>query len=294
MGVQDKTASKFYINGYSRFSKPARLFAVSSAVASRVSEGFQKGLMKDPRVASNYADLWGAASSELRYCIDLPEHVWATLATVADCTPATLQDKTIAACHTSYHWLWRRVLAPAGQRPWSLCRGDIDENLDCLAAETDEPVEPCTRQLWLLLGEGHPRVQLRKVVELLGQCSWSSLPAEQQHGSLALLHRWHPEYGMEMLISRSLLHTAFRLVPHQSKLDKSISRVIAKMDKLERCDPSKATGSHMLVKALVDVLIGRKDVTLTSKDSFFDFTFFVLQSHHLLSDVSTAAGGDGQ
>ena len=187
-------------------------------------------------------------------------------------------------------------MAPAGQRPWSLCRGSIDENLDCLAAETDEPVEPCTRQLWLLLGENHPRPQFRKVVELMGQCSWSSLPAEQQHGSLALVHRWHPEYNMEMLISRSLLHTAFRLVPHQSKLDKSISRVIAKMDKLERCDPSKVSGSHMLVKALISVMIGRKDVAYTKTHNILLFCISAnLQSHFLfLTALSQVAGSQGQ
>ena len=258
--LQDPTCSKFYINGYSRFHQRARLFAVASAISSRVPEGFQARLMEGPRVASVYDELWAAASKELRYVIDIADDMWKSLAVVAGCSAGELRDRAIGAAHISYHFIWRRVLEPAAQLPWRLCRGDVDDNLDEIAAMDDEPSEPCTKQLWFLLqGEEVERSQLKMLVELFGECSWSSLPAEQQHGSLSLLHRWHPEYGLESLVSRALLHQAVRLIPRQSALDKKITKVMNKISKVERANPDKATGSHMLVAALVHVMKQRKD-----------------------------------
>ena len=85
------------------------------------------------------------------------------------------------------------------------------------------------------------------------------MPAEQQHASVALLHRWHAEYGLEQLISRALLHQAVRLLPSESKTDKLLAKLCRKMGKLDDKVPQRASGSHMLVKALVDVVKKRKD-----------------------------------
>ena len=46
-------------------------------------------------------------------------------------------------------------------------------------------------------------VQLKQTVALLQQISWSSLVAEQQHGSLANLKKYHPEYELSTLASRA-------------------------------------------------------------------------------------------
>ena len=118
------------------------MFAVAAGISCRVSEGFQAELMEDNRVAANYEKLWGAASKELRWVIDLPGHMWSTLAVVARCRAGELKLKSIEAAHVAYHFLWRRVLEPAARFPWRLCRGDLDTNLQDLrnmAAPPDEP-----------------------------------------------------------------------------------------------------------------------------------------------------------
>ena len=86
------------------------------------------------------------------------------------------------------------------------------------------------------------------------------MSAEQQHASVALLHRWHQEYGLEQLIPRALLHQAARLLPSESKTDKLLSNICKKMDRLDDKMPRRATGSHMLVKALVAVVKKRQGV----------------------------------
>ena len=151
------------------------------------------------------------------------------------------------------------MLEPASNLPWRLCRGDLDENIDEIASLLDPPEEPCTSNIWHLIQEGFSKHQLKLVLEALGECPWSSLPAEQQHASVSLLHRWHPEYGIESLVCRSLMHQVVRVLPQTSKLDRHISRVVKKLRVLSNKVPEKASGSHMLVQALVRVVRGRKD-----------------------------------
>ena len=259
--LQDRTASKFYLNGYSRFSQEAREFAVEAALVSRVAEGFQHELLQDNRVGVVYKNLWGAATKELRWVIDLPYHLYEKLSTVAgpDFAPWVLRDETIAGAHTSYHFLWRRVLVPAGKLPWTLCRGDIRQNLKDLAAQGDAPDEPFSHNLWHLLQKDYPGKQLVAVVELLGECPWSSMPAEQQHASVAQLHRWHPEYQLHQLLARSLVHATVRLLPNPNKLDKQIARLSRKLDRVQAKQVDAAGPSHLMVKALVAVAKGKKE-----------------------------------
>ena len=245
--------------------------------------------MKDNRVASRYNELWAAATKEMKYVVDIPDHLWSKLAQASSSlTPTKLKDRVISGAHVSYHFLWRRVLKPAGDLPWRLCRGDVDHNLDCLAA-MEEPAEPCSRNLWHLLQGPFPKAQLRGVVKLLGECSWSSMPAEQQHASVALLHRWHPEYGMDQLISRALLHQTVRLLPHVSKADKQIARLLHRMERVDARTPQRVTGSHMLVQALVHVAKGRKDTKNT-----FPFCVCFMCAPFVVREVVSSPSVQGQ
>ena len=235
---------------------------MAASVVSRVAEGFQAELMTDNRVAARHGELWAAATKELKYVVDLPDHLWCKLAQVSDGLTATqLKDRVIRGAHVSYHFLWRRVLKPAGGLPWRLVRGNVDENLDWLAAQPAAPSEPCSKNMWYLLQNDRlPRAHLKAVVSLLGECSWSSMPAEQQHASVALLHRWHPEYGVEQLVSRAILHQTVRLLPHMRKGEKQLVKLVRKMQQVDARQPQKVSGSHMLVQALVYVAKGRTDV----------------------------------
>ena len=120
---EDKSCSKFYLNGYGRFDQAARSFATIASISSRVAEGFQAELMNDNRVAIAFPALWKIAAEEVRWIVDLPDHVWGALASVSGCRLEQLKDETISAAHISFHFLWRRVLQPAGELPWRLCRG---------------------------------------------------------------------------------------------------------------------------------------------------------------------------
>ena len=147
---KDKSLSHFYINGFSRLTKDRMGFLITAAMSSRVAEGLQGDLMQDNRVALRYGDLWHTMTQELRWLIDVDEHIWIKLSGLCDIRTAMLRHDCIAAAHRAYHFFYRRVLRPASMHPWSLCRGDLLQNLRDLH-EGPYPEEVVAQQLWELM-----------------------------------------------------------------------------------------------------------------------------------------------
>eukprot|EP00974_Lingulodinium_polyedra_P017244 1672015-Lingulodinium_polyedra.AAC.1 len=53
-------------------------------------------------------------------------------------------------------------------------------------------------------------------IKLLSQCPWGTTVAEQQHASVSLIHRHHPDYYLNTLMIRAGLHSMRRLLPKAS------------------------------------------------------------------------------
>ena len=84
-------------------------------------------------------------------------------------------------------------------------QGDIKANLQDLK-EDDRPQDVMPQQIWdLLHTPGYPMGLLVSSIRLLNEVPWTTLPAEQMHGSLAVFRRWHPEFGVESLLSRAFM-----------------------------------------------------------------------------------------
>jgi hypothetical protein len=113
------SASLYYLRGFKRLRGVLKTFMAECAIVSRVTEGAMISLLEDPRVCSTYQQLWQAVSEEMLWVIGLPMPVWTILSGVAETTAIELRSSCIAAAHASMHFFWRRVLQPAGQRPWS-------------------------------------------------------------------------------------------------------------------------------------------------------------------------------
>ena len=248
----DTKSSLFYIKGFSRLTDTRKQFLAQAAMISRVSEGFQAVLMDDSRVAVIYDDLWAAATDEVKWLISVSDSVWSAMGGICKWTGDFLKDKCIMGGHISYHFLWRRVLAPASELPWTLCRGDIVANLQELAAGNC-PEEPIASQLWQLMQIDFPVGQLQATVKLLGEVGWTSLPAEQQHGSLAQVRRWHPEYGVDSLTSRALLMSVSRLLPSQSAEERRIGVIMRQLEKMDKSNPDKASGRQGMLQSMIAI-----------------------------------------
>lgn len=68
-----------------------------------------------------------------------------------------------------------------------------------------------------------------KALASLGDAGWSSLVAEKQHGSLAVLRLWHPEYSSATLLGRALLLQVRRLLPSVSSDERQLARLQSRL-----------------------------------------------------------------
>lgn len=276
--IEEKGASLFYLNGYKRLGAEHKRFLVKASMVSRVSEAMLEAVLEDPRVAVTHDHLCHSLAEELLWLTSAPLHLWQSLAQVSGGRAEDLMASCIKGGHISFHFIWRRVLAESAGLPWSLCRGDITQNLADLAA-MDKPQEVVSQQLWCLLRIGFPLAQLRAAVQLLGEIGWATLPAEQQHGSLAVLKKWHPEYTREALIGRAFILQLCRLLPSQSQEEKMLARLNLQIRRLEAKQPQKAqSGRHAVLSQLWK--LARSRTWDGSAHSFsLDYTHEIMKRH---------------
>ena len=80
----------------------------------------------------------------------------------------------------------------------------MEQNLNDLC-DSPMPDEPMSAQLWTLLRIGFDRKQLVSTINVMAEAPWTTMIAEQQHGSLAAVRSWHPEYSAAALVSHALV-----------------------------------------------------------------------------------------
>ena len=85
---------------------------------------------------------------------------------------------------------------------------------------------------------------------LFADTPFSSIVVEQLHGTIAVLARLHPEYECETLMARAMSMVLQKLMPSQTRLDKSIAKTETKLRKLSRADPFKQAGRHVFISKL--------------------------------------------
>ena len=229
---EDPIAPTFYLNGFERLmAQPdRRAFVAEAAFVSRVIDGVLGELMEDARVGMRHDELWALMCEDMKWLVDVPLRTWALVSTVVGTTAEILRASCIAGGHATFHFFWRRVLEPAGQLPWTLVRGDVAENLEKLAREP-APEEPVSRQIWQLMRQGFNRSQLVAAVKLMSGINWSTMAVEQQHGTMALLRRYHPEYSAPTLLARTFLMHVRRLLPTVSQEERQLAALHRQLQK---------------------------------------------------------------
>ena len=129
-------------------------FAVMAAVCSYIGEGFRAEVLEDSRVASRWQELHDCVWDEMRHVTSISEQVWGFLGCACATPLVSLRSQAMSAAHTSLAFVQNRVLIPASQAPWNLCRGDLLANLQSLSVG-EEPGEPTSRKMWTLMRSGY-------------------------------------------------------------------------------------------------------------------------------------------
>ena len=237
----DPHVSDYHLRGFERLSPKVMEFAIAAAAASYPMENFILAMLHDDRLLSNLTVLEEDLAEEMHYLDTLPLGVWERLASIEQTiSPYGLQNSTLHAAHTSLAYLHEKTLRQTRLMPWSLCLGNVDFNLHELAVLVTPPEEQVARKIWHLLRSGYPQREIHEAVTLLKEVPWSTQGVERSHGSLASLHKYHPQYSLATLAARATLHQCralfsenaeqVALQKHQeeiAKLQRSLARSVS-------------------------------------------------------------------
>ncbi len=178
--------------------------------------------------------------------------------------PGQLASDVRKASLVAASFFWRHVLLEAQQAPWSLASGDIAANLEKLARQTQVPQDVCARKIQQLARLKWMPVIVQDAVALLAHVSWTTVVVEQGHASATLMHRVHPEYNEDVLLARSVLHSARSLLPDELAQTR-LAREDTRAQRLERLAPGRTSGFNMYFKEAHATLAAQRGSGLTQE-----------------------------
>ena len=211
-------------------------------------------LMEDDRICLHYENYRARVQQEMTSLVSFPHLVWELVSGFCgdDVTTTSLKSQVMNSAHTSLGFIDERVWRRCQAWPWRVAIGDIEHNIVELAAMEIPPDESLARKIWALANMDFPREQLVEGVRLLQHVGWTSTIVEQQHASATMVRRVHPTYGLQMICSRALLHTA-RLFYSVDPLDRELHKLELKLQEQLARTPRAAPANAILFQKVMDL-----------------------------------------
>lgn len=111
---------------------------------------------------------------------------------------------------------------------------------------------------YLFLSPGYNKQLLKEGLQLLAEVSWTTCGVEQGHGSVAVLHRLHPDYSLATLAARSMIHQTRSLFERPAR---ALDKVASRLRRVANKAPEKSSGRHYFLgeayAALKQVLVAQ-------------------------------------
>ena len=246
---KQKSCSEYQAHGVDLLGEAALRFIAVVALSSQVAEAVLLLIMKDCRLRRQYDALCAEIAGEVDFLEHVHPYAWAALSNRLKCTASSLRDEVVWASYVTWAYLHRRVPDVLESLPFSMCAQKPSEALASLRSLPECPAEAIAGKIWQLLAAGCDEAELARGLEMLSRVGWSTRYTETQHFSCAMMRKYHPEAGRDMLIARSFMHTVSEVLPiaHRAgnrRLDKLRRKLLA----AERQRPSAITGRHVFLR----------------------------------------------
>ena len=85
---------------------------------------------------------------------------------------------------------------------------------------------------------------------MLGDIPWTTAIIEQLHAHAAITARFHPEYGLAMLLAKTLVSVLCKILPSLSSEENTVQRTEMQLEAMDRKDPKKSGGHQEYFKDL--------------------------------------------
>lgn len=248
MARDDPNCSDYYVHGFNHLTEKTKFLAVVDGMVSHLAEELQLELMQDDRVVRNLDKLEDICRTECDWLASLPMYVWNRLAAIigSSYTGASVRSQTLTSAHGICAYVKKQIFDVAHSLPWSLCQGNVHNNIIALRDADGVESEHVAAQIQALARLGYSIRLLEQTIMLMGDLHWSTKGVEGQHGSTAVLHKFHPDLSGQSLSDWAFIHMTralFKSVPDMEyKLRERIDRAMAE-------NPWKVCGTHVFCRA---------------------------------------------
>ena len=156
--------SQYYINGFSQLSPQVKKFLAFVSLSSYLPDAVLAILLQDDRVPLVLEAIDQEICEELQLLATLPREVWLAMTVGMGLDEALqLRHGCISSAAAAAAFI-QSGLQYARRHPWSLCKGNIDENLSKLAAGGC-PTKETAKKVWTLAKINFPRAALKVGLE---------------------------------------------------------------------------------------------------------------------------------
>ena len=146
----------------------------------------------------------------------------------------------------SLAYLNQNLWKPVASLPWSLCYGDKAAKLDALLHGADEPAGTVGHRIQALLKAGYNRILLSEAIDRIADIPWTTNIQEQGHAGTSLFHKFHKQYGNNMLTARAHLFM-MRPLLHPNPSLKHAATTNEKIEKINRRLRARISGRHVFL-----------------------------------------------
>lgn len=239
-----------HLRGFSKLAEQGlKQFSIVCGLVAYVPDAVLDLILIDPR-GGLHADKWQHASIEYVEWLMMWESGWwqalSQRTMGANENWRVLQDAVMEAAFVAMAFMQQECFAVAQDYPWKLGQGDILQNLLALGEE-DDVGEATTWKIQQLVRQGWNMEELIRGVRLMMEASWATTLTEQQHASVTLFKKHHPDMWLEGILARAGLHALRRLLPEERRHDKLVKKLADKVEKLNnQGGSSKAVSGRMM------------------------------------------------
>ena len=240
-------AKTYWLGGFLKMRPEHLNFCIVQCLSTKPADALIFEMMADDRLAQRPQFYVQTMRKALALLMALDDYMFVRLAALNDdfVSEVNLRSLIMYTAMVACAYIHRHIFHELLQLPWTLCSGDIDQNLKDLR-DGPEPVHPVARSLRELMLMRYSIKALHDVVVLLSLVRWSTLAVEQMHGSLAVVHKYHAQFLAETLKLRAFLHMFAQLV-RPKKQDAALWRIQRRVTCLEGKHPLHMSGVNVMV-----------------------------------------------
>jgi hypothetical protein len=253
--MEDPCESTYYIHGWQGLDNSCREYMIIESLSSHLGESLHYALIDDNRVLQQLDKLKQLAAEEMQWLCDVGDSIWDALATLCEAPSSQLRDLTLRAAHVAHGFVRMRIFDVAESPPYDIALGDIDANMRRLKDGAEPNTHPVTWKIWKLMQLDSNHNEIRAGINLMRELPWGTKPAEEQHASVSLMARHHPDYEQSSLQHRAALHTLRKILPAETADEVRAKRLGAQLSRLESRRPHAIGARQAFCKGLIDLAV---------------------------------------